>query len=724
MPRTTLVGSLAALCLISAAPTWAQPANDDCASATVITSLPFADTVDTTTATVEAGDPTLLHYCDFGNRAAENGVWYRYTATTAINLELRTLGSGYDTIAVAFAGTCGAFTEIYCSDDDLNRNRNRGADGMDSRLLVTLAPGEDVYLLVADVEGPGGGNLVVDVGEAPLFQANHHDSAAASDDARFPSTAASPNGDFVVVWSNNYPAAIRGRLFDGQGRAKGASFDIFSGDSSIRPAVASLGGDQFVAVWSDYDLPSGDLRGQRFDATGGSVGGAFQINTTGVYGYPEVDADDEGNFVVSWLDGSDQVVARRFDADAAPQTAEIQVDSAFDRWPDVSVGPDGRFVVTWTDGNDLDGSNYGIFARRYDAAGNPEGPAFQVNTYTTGSQSYSTVAVAASGEFVVAWASGYEQNPDISRTIQGRLFDDGGSPITGEFQVNSGVLTPAYYGGYYGDDANTWPDADAGPNGFVVAWQRDYAGPYGRRLDAGGTPTGPEFQVADFWSPYQYEKPDVSIAPGGEFVVVWHLEYSCCTLQETFGRAFPATASGCPASPRSDCKLPTADSKGRLTMRDKSTDKGDSIVWKWVKGDETTAGDVGDPLATDGVTFCLYDGGGALLTDSTVDPGGTCGPNPCWKGLGMPPGATGFRYKNGESNATGAQTVVLKPNLQGKAKTIFKGHGEPLQMPTIPVTLPLTGQLTSSTGTCWSSEFRAEGVIKNEPGLFAGKANP
>jgi hypothetical protein len=158
-------------------------------------------------------------------------------------------------------------------------------------------------------------------------------------------------------------------------------------------------------------------------------------------------------------------------------------------------------------------------------------------------------------------------------------------------------------------------------------------------------------------------------------------------------------------------------------MKDKSADQGDAIVWKWVKGEETTAGDLGDPLASDEFTFCLYDGGGTLLTEATVDPGGTCGAKPCWKALGTPPGAKGYRYKNGDSNDEGAQKLIAKPGQPGKAKAIFKGRGANLAMPAIPVSLPLTAQLASTTGRCWGAEFRAEGLLKNEPGVFAGKAS-
>jgi hypothetical protein len=41
---------------------------------TVIGAIPFADALDTTTATLDPGDPSLPSGCVFGVRSAENGV--------------------------------------------------------------------------------------------------------------------------------------------------------------------------------------------------------------------------------------------------------------------------------------------------------------------------------------------------------------------------------------------------------------------------------------------------------------------------------------------------------------------------------------------------------------------------------------------------------------------------------------------------------------------------
>src|SRR5512145_1124827 len=53
--------------------------------------------------------------------------------------------------------------------------------------------------------------------------------------------------------------------------------------------------------------------------------------------------------------------------------------------PAVAADAGGNFVITW-DSYRQDGSDYGVFAQRFDAAGAPRGVEFRVNTYTTGEQ--------------------------------------------------------------------------------------------------------------------------------------------------------------------------------------------------------------------------------------------------------------------------------------------------------------------------------------------------
>ena len=72
--------------------------------------------------------------------------------------------------------------------------------------------------------------------------------------------------------------------------------------------------------------------------------------------------------------------------------------------PAIAMDAAGDYVAVWQS-NTQDGSNYGIYAQRYNAAGAAQGVEFQVNTFTTGSQKCPSVAMDTAGDFVVTWQS-------------------------------------------------------------------------------------------------------------------------------------------------------------------------------------------------------------------------------------------------------------------------------------------------------------------------------
>ena len=89
-------------------------------------------------------------------------------------------------------------------------------------------------------------------------------------------------------------------------------------------------------------------------------------------------------------------------------TGDIQVNTGTISRNDPSVAMDsiGNFVITWSG---TDGSYSGVNAQMFDSSGNPVGSEFQVNTYTTDSQSWPIIAMDQNGNFVITWMS-YEQD--------------------------------------------------------------------------------------------------------------------------------------------------------------------------------------------------------------------------------------------------------------------------------------------------------------------------
>lgn len=149
--RRPLVVSLllgAALCGTVAAPVAAQaPPNDDFADATVISSLPFLDTLDTTAATTEPVDFEALAACGVSVPIAAS-VWYALTPSTDRVVSVDTFGSTYTSGVAVVTGSPGNLSAVTCFSV-IGR--------------FTPVPGQTYYIGVSDISGSGGGTLNVSV---------------------------------------------------------------------------------------------------------------------------------------------------------------------------------------------------------------------------------------------------------------------------------------------------------------------------------------------------------------------------------------------------------------------------------------------------------------------------------------------------------------------------------------------------------------------------------
>jgi hypothetical protein len=146
----------------------------------------------------------------------------------------------------------------------------------------------------------------------------------------------------------------------------------------------------------------------------------------------------------------------------------------------------------------------------------------------------------------------------------------------------------------------------------------------------------------------------------------------CCPAGCT--SANDSDCAGCPSAPVAGC----VDTFGQasLLLNDKKVDK-EKLVAKWIKGPQLASSVFGDPVGGQtAYTLCVYDGTNALVGTYTVDRAGdTCGTDPCWKGLGKPAGAKGFKYKDKARTSNGIQLVLLKSGDAGKSKVVVKGKG-------------------------------------------------
>ena len=205
-------------------------------------------------------------------------------------------------------------------------------------------------------------------------------------------------------------------------------------------------------------------------------------------------------------------------AQGNPTGPEFRINTfttGFQAFQSVAVQPGGEFVVVWHSAGQ-DGSGYGVFAQRYDPLGAPAGPEFRVNTFTPGAQSYANVAAtrAGTGAFVVVWSSTGQDGSAAG--VFAQRYDVGGTPLGPEFRVNT-------YTAYNQD----YPAAAAdGAGNFVVVWRsasQDGSGygVFGQRYSSSGAPLGPEFRVNTYTTGNQYFHTRVAVDQDGDFVVVW-----------------------------------------------------------------------------------------------------------------------------------------------------------------------------------------------------------
>jgi hypothetical protein len=225
--------------------------------------------------------------------------------------------------------------------------------------------------------------------------------------------------------------------------------------------------------------------------------------------------DADGDFVVAWQssgqDGSQYgIYARRYNAAGQALGGEFLVNegATADHQAFASVAMDdaGNFVVAW---RSADADNWGVYARRYNAAGQPRGDLFAVNQAVTGEQGPPAVAMDADGDFVVTWGTAPVHGG--ARGVAARRFTASGA-ASDEFVVQPDGLTVL----------RGTAVAAAGDGDFVVSWL-DSTGVSARRYDAQGIPLSNRIQVSRAGVPVVAQLLSVSTDAAGErFVVAWH----------------------------------------------------------------------------------------------------------------------------------------------------------------------------------------------------------
>lgn len=196
-----------------------------------------------------------------------------------------------------------------------------------------------------------------------------------------------------------------------------------------------------------------------------------------------------------------------------------------DRNPDVAVDDSGGAVLVWE--SRVPGGAQPLTGLRVKRI-SPQGQVSEEHRIDPLPGFYArnpAVAVRPDGRrFVVVWEGGAEGDRS-RRRIWARLFNGDGQPVGPEIRVEHARLHNENFG--LPDESYGGPEVSMAPSGeFVVVWRSeggtscDRFNISARRFSARGEPAGPEFRVNEVedWSQIN---PDIGHDDSGNFVVVW-----------------------------------------------------------------------------------------------------------------------------------------------------------------------------------------------------------
>jgi Ca2+-binding RTX toxin-like protein len=374
----------------------------------------------------------------------------------------------------------------------------------------------------------------------------------------------------VVQERTGSTGVTHARVIDEAGSAIGAPM-ILAGPGAMGPTeLVALQDGGFALAWTVHSgylpdmqtAPREDVLMQRYDAAGSALGDAVIVNTTitGDQYNPHMAMLADGSLLVAWYDGQpsggqqpipslrgqifassgERIGGEFFIAEpAGPDGTSMNFD--------VASLPGGGFLATWFP---IGGSSpvYGeLTLQLFDSLGNKSGAAIQVNTTTSGLQVEPSVAVLASGGFVISWTDHSGQGGDFSSGgIKAQRFDAQGAKLGGEFLVNTITNYP-----------QAAPQVVALPTGgFVISWadystgtgskESQYLNVKAQLFTETGARVGSEFQINQA-TQFTQISPTLAAGPSGSFIAFWGDDASGSwdyTSARIYRMVAPGTAAG------------------------------------------------------------------------------------------------------------------------------------------------------------------------------------
>jgi hypothetical protein len=202
-----------------------------------------------------------------------------------------------------------------------------------------------------------------------------------------------------------------------------------------------------------------DVYFQRFSAAGAKLGAEVLVNQFTDFNQrsPAVTALADGGFLVAWIseeqlvEAGTDVMARRFGADGAALGDEFRVSTTALVVNSPALAPaGGGFTVAWAQKDVVRSNAFDIYARSYDAAGQPAGAPFLVNSHQPNNQHTPRITSVPAGQLVV-WTSTTQDGSGDG--VYGRWLS-GNATNGDEFRVNTTTALRQYTPAVAGDASN------------------------------------------------------------------------------------------------------------------------------------------------------------------------------------------------------------------------------------------------------------------------------
>ncbi|MEO1524421.1 MAG: DUF4347 domain-containing protein [Planctomycetota bacterium] len=260
--------------------------------------------------------------------------------------------------------------------------------------------------------------------------------------------AANASGQIIVAWQNDGDG-IYGRMLEMSTVLAAADlsaqddFRVDNDNSSVDPSVDINDSGRIVVTWED----NGDLYGRRYDfGNTSALSGKHDLNIAGSgEGDMVVAVQSDNEFVIAYRSNVflfNGIWTRAFNEDGSAKSTARSVQLGSGQAPSISIDANDNYLVTWQN-SDADGT--GVFVRAFNQNANAISGTTQINTTTTGTQQFASVAMIDTQNFIVVWSGNGTQagNVDTLGVFMRRagtgLLPSDISPDT--FTIDDGVDT-------------------------------------------------------------------------------------------------------------------------------------------------------------------------------------------------------------------------------------------------------------------------------------------